>query len=469
MTSTEERIQRITERVLARQPKASSPPKPGTLAERMTHYRAPGISLAVIDQDELAWAKGFGLRDITANQPVETDTLFLAGSISKSVTAFGAMRLVDQGVLTLDEDVNTWLTTWRVPEQEGWQPRLTIRQLLSHTAGLTVHGFPGYSRDQPIPTISQILDGEPPANTRAVRVHGLPGARYQYSGGGTTIVQQTMVDATGTPFPTLMRELVLDPAGMLGSTFEHPLPEREHQRAATGYYPGPTPVPGDWHVYPEMAAAGLWTTPSDLARFGIAVRAALTGKSGALLAQPLAQTMITPVCPVKEFDTGDRLVTTGFFLWDNPEQRPGQFGHTGGDEGFSAELVLFRDAPVGAIVMMNADWDASAAIFRELLSAVAVEYGWEGYVQPPAEPADEARYAGVYQTVSGYRVQVEDGERLTVTVPGQQPVPLRHLRDRHYQADALPIEIEFRLDSAGQVDGLTIHQQGVEIRAARAV
>src|SRR6185436_9257568 len=142
---------------------------------------------------------------------VDPTTLFQAGSISKPVAAVAALRLVDAGRIDLDADVNDYLVSWKVPANEGWQPRVTLRHLLSHTGGLTVHGFPGYARGQAVPTLVQVLDGAKPANTAAVRDNAVPGTQSRYSGGGTTIVQQMLIDVMGKPFPALMRELVLDP------------------------------------------------------------------------------------------------------------------------------------------------------------------------------------------------------------------------------------------------------------------
>src|SRR5262249_27971513 len=188
-------------------------------------------------------------------------------------------------------DVNEQLRSWRVPANGDWQPIITLRQLLSHAAGVTVHGFPGYAVGIPVPTVPALLDGA--GNTPPVRVNLLPGLHFRYSGGGTTIVQQLLLDVTGDPYLDLMQRLVLDPVGMHDSTYEQPLPGRLQDRAASGHHRYGCRVSGRWHVYPEMAAAGLWTTPSDLARFAIEVQRALRGESRVLEART-AQLMLTP-------------------------------------------------------------------------------------------------------------------------------------------------------------------------------
>ena len=226
------------------------------LPDRLAETGAAALSLAVIRGGELAEARAWGLADVERALPATEATLFQAGSISKPVSCFAVLRLVARGELDLDRDVNEYLASWKVPPVDGWQPRLTLRRLMSHTAATTVHGFPGYDRSGPIPTVRQVLDGAPPANTAAVRVDGLPGSMWRYSGGGTTIVQLVLEDTTRTAFPELLHELVLEPAGMATATFEQPLPESRVSDAATGYYEPGKPVPGGWHVYPEMAAAG---------------------------------------------------------------------------------------------------------------------------------------------------------------------------------------------------------------------
>jgi CubicO group peptidase (beta-lactamase class C family) len=237
-----------------------------TIGERMKALDVNGLSLAVIRNYEIEWAKGYGFADAETRRPVTADTLFLAGSISKPVAAAGALTLVDQGKVKLDVDVNSYLKSWKVPENEFTnEQKVTLRRLLSHTAGLTVHGFPGYNSASAVPTVPQILDGVKPANTTAVRVDLVPGSTFRYSGGGYTVAQLMMTDVTGAPFPVFMQRAVLEKAGMRQSTFENPLPQRLTAVAALGYRGNGDAVPGGYHTYPEMAAAGLWTTASDLA------------------------------------------------------------------------------------------------------------------------------------------------------------------------------------------------------------
>src|SRR5713226_9994448 len=243
------------------------------LPQLMKLYNVPGLSIAVIDDYKIVWAKGYGVIETGSSKPVTPETLFQAGSISKPVAATGALYLAEHGKLVLDESVNEKLKTWKVPENDFTKnEKVTLRRLMSHTAGLTVHGFPGYNINDILPTLVQIFNGEKPANTAPIRVDILPGTKEVYSGGGITIEQQLMVDVTGKAFPALMRELVLDKVGMAGSSYEQPLPPARAAMTASGTYADGRVVHGRWHIYPEMAAAGLWTTPTDLSKFAIKLR-----------------------------------------------------------------------------------------------------------------------------------------------------------------------------------------------------
>src|SRR5947199_1476359 len=237
---------------------------------QMRRRHIPGLSLAVIQDGKIIRAKGYGVAEQGGERWVTASTLFQAGSISKSVAALGALRLVEQGKLALDEDVNAKLNTWKVPENSFTrEKKVTLRGILSHTAGLTVHGFPGYAVNGPVPSLVQVLDGAKPTNTAPIRVDILPGSKWRYSGGGYTVMQQMIIELTGKPFPRFMEDAVLGPLGMNESTYEQPLPADKAKLTATGHSRDRSPIKGRWHIYPEMAAAGLWTTASDLARFAI--------------------------------------------------------------------------------------------------------------------------------------------------------------------------------------------------------
>ncbi len=459
--SLAERIARVENGLLAPTTRRAETPTQNPIHDRMSLFNCPGVSVAVIENHEIAWAKGYGVKETGKPEPVTTKTLFQAGSISKPVAAMGVLCLVQQGKLNLDEDVNTYLTSWKVPSNGTWQPRITLRQLLSHTAGMTVHGFPGYPSDGPLPTVIQILDGERPANTSPIRVNILPGTQFRYSGGGTTIAQQVMVDVFGKPFPEIMRELVLDPLGMQDSTYEQPLPPERATVAATAHPGDSIPLSGKWHVYPEMAAAGLWTTASDLARFAIEIQLSLQGKSNKVLSMEMVEQMLTPQI--------EQHIGIGPFLEGSGDTA--RFGHGGADEGFVSDLKAHRTHGQGIVVMVNSNY--GWALISEIERTIATEFGWPDFLPSIPSRIDlDTRvfttYSGTYELRPGFMVVVTvDAGRLKYAPMGQSAMELFPTSDTSFLADAVDIEVTFVKSDSGAVEKLVIKQNGREMEAKR--
>ena len=339
-----------------------------TLPEVMERFGVPGMSVAVIRDFEVHWAKGYGVADVVAGLPVDTETLFQAASISKPVTAMAALTAVQDGLFSLDDDINSILRSWTLPGRgfTGEQP-VTPRLLFSHTAGLgDGHGFPGYAPEAPRPTPVQIFEGEAPSNVGPVELVRPPLTAMHYSGGGTTIMQLALTDARDEPFADLMRRTVLEPAGMTRSTFEHPLPPALDVNAARGHQGNGLPAGLDkWHAYAALAAAGLWTTPTDLARFAIEVQKASRGDPDRVLSRASAQEMLSPV--------GVGSYAVGFHI----EQR-GQgwyFSHAGGNWGFVCYLTAHRAKGYGVVVMTNSY--GGGTVYQEVLERVERAYGWD--------------------------------------------------------------------------------------------
>jgi CubicO group peptidase (beta-lactamase class C family) len=368
------------------------------IKEQLRNHHVSGLSLAVIQDGKIVKAKGYGVIDTNNKAPVTSSTLFQAGSVSKSVTALGALSLVEKGQLALDEDVNTKLTTWKVPENEFTkEKKVTLRGLLSHTVGLTVHGFRGYAVEEPKPTLVQVLNGEKPANSPPIRVDITPGSQWRYSGGGYTVMQQMLVDVTGMSFPQFMQNTVLTPLGMTSSTYEQPLPSDRAQLTATGYYSATKAVEGRWHIYPEMAAAGLWTTPSDLARFAIGIQQALAGASAPVISQALAKQMLT------NQKDNDGL---GVFLEGSGKAL--RFNHSGRDEGFDAVLVAYAETGQGAVIMINKNEDSPMT--SRILEMIAQTYHWPDYpIRPIYKPIPD-REPKVAALVKSVYQQAADGK-----------------------------------------------------------
>jgi CubicO group peptidase (beta-lactamase class C family) len=379
------RIRRVEDSLVPRVLIAGEAAPVRRLSDRMAHYRVPAVSVAVINGHEIEWAKAWGLADVASGRPATATTLFQAASISKPVAATAVLALVEEGKLELEADVNRYLTSWRMPDTSVTQgEKVTLRRLLTHTAGLTVHGFPGYARTERIPSAVEVLDGK--GNTDPVRISTKPGLLWRYSGGGYTVLQLLLTDVTGMPFHALLRERVLEPMGMTLSTYESPLPEARWPEAATGYRPDGAPVESSWHVYPEQAAAGLWTTPRDLARWGLAILAAHDGTEGGVLSPAMARQMLTPTL-------------NGYGLGPGMDPARRRFGHGGSNEGFRCFLVVFFDGR-GAAVMTNSDRGSELA--AEILGTLAAVYGWPEFL--PVEktvaavnPAGYAALAGTYR------------------------------------------------------------------------
>ena len=343
-----------------------------TIEERMKQWKVPGLSIAVVKDFKVEWARSYGVKDIETKEPVTTETLFQAGSISKPVAAMVALKRVQEGKIALDENINDKLQTWKLPDNEFTaKKKVTLANLLSHTGGLTVHGFPGYAVGERIPTLPQVLDGTEPANTAAVRVDMEPGTKFRYSGGGTTIAQLAIMDIEKKPYPQIAKETVLGPLNMTNSTYSQPLPDDWRKKTASGHRANGSLVEGKIHVYPEMAAAGLWTTPTDLAKFAIEVQLSYAGRSNKVLPKEMIEKMVTPFMED---------VALGFFI--DKRGNSVYFGHDGADEGFRALLMMHREKGYGAVIMANSD---NGQILGEVLRSVARAYAWDEYLPPVNE------------------------------------------------------------------------------------
>ncbi len=434
------------------------------LADRMAEFHVPGVSIAVINHYQVEWAKAYGMADSGTGATATPDTLFQAASMSKPVMALAALKLVEEKKLDLDRDVNEQLKSWKVPENSFTRDHaVDLRSLLSHTAGTTVHGFPGYKADAPLPTVPQILDGQKPANTQAVRVNKKPGQGFRYSGGGTTIVQQLLTDVTGQPFAELMRESVLAPLGMTASTYEQPLPEKLHQRASSAHDRDGKPIAGRWHVYPEQAAAGLWTTPSEMARYVIEIQLAHEGKSNKLLSRDMIEQMLT--------HQNGGTVGLGPFLFETGDQR--RFEHSGGNEGFACLYVGCLDRGQGAVVMTNAN--GGFRVTQEVMNAIAAAYEWPGYLRPEREgisldAATLDRYVGNYDfgLVGSAAIEKRDGKLFTKS----EVLPRLEVffeSPTVFFTDDPNIAGQFELDAEGRVTKIVVDASGQKVPGKKVV
>jgi CubicO group peptidase (beta-lactamase class C family) len=431
---------------------------PCSLSDRMVHFASPGASVAVIDEGRVAWERGFGMRTNGKAEPVGADTLFQAGSVSKAVFALGAMRLVQDGHITLDSDIQQYLTSWRIPANGGWTPHATLRQLLSHTAGVSVHGFAGYPATGPWPTLTQTLNGSPPANNFPVIVDLIPGLQFRYSGGGTTIAQAAVTDVLGRPLPDIMRELTFDRMALESTTFAQPLPLDLAARSATAHPWNGVPMPGRWRVHPEMAAAGLWTTAGDLARIGCAFLDSLHGDHSTLgLSLESSAAMLEPQLPT-DLQGGD-FVGLGWYCTGDGDAF--QCYHLGWNEGFVAGLWLYPALGQGAAVMINSNqgWP----LRDEIKEAIAREYDWQRATTKTVQQQLPTAVEGTYHTERGAACEVAiDGTRLTLRI-NKQPTLAFVLKEAGFVSSSVNASLQF-LPTMEAATTMVLNQEGKTFR-----
>jgi len=431
------------------------------LEDRMSYYRVPGVSIAVIYQHRIDWAKAYGIEEAGRSEPVTTHSLFQAASLSQPVAALAAFCFVDEGRINLDSDVNEFLSSWKLPENRiTRENKVTLRTLLSHCAGLIPHEFRGYSQSKPMPTLRQILDGQKPANSPAARVYAVPGTQYSYSELGYAILQQLLIDLEEKPFPQIMKESVFQPLGMERSTFECPLPPGVKEMAVTGHLRKGQPLEGKWSRYPEMAAAGLWTTPTDLALFLIDVMKTARGESWKIVSAELARAMLTPQINIQG---------CGFLIEDMGDNL---FLHMKGrNEGFECFMVAYPVKGEGVVVMTNSD--NGSYLIEEIMRGVSAAYEWPHF-QPEEktlyrlDSSVYAQYVGKYEINPEYVLDVaHEDYYLVITPTGQAPTRFFAQGLSVFFSTDPYIVIRFEKDDEGRVTGLIMRQRGQSTQAKK--
>lgn len=389
-----------------------------TLEDRMRHWQAPAVSIAVIDDMDIRWRGAFGV--LKEGEPTQVDihTLFQAASVSKPVAAVATAHLAYQDVLSLDADINSLLEGWQLPYGE-YTGKVTPGRILSHTAGLGVGGFEGYPSEDALPTLLQIIEGEEPANSPAVRIESRPGAGFQYSGGGYQVLQKALEDVTGRPFPEMMQDRIFNPLGMIRSGYA-PLDSVQKANAAHGHeLTGPIPHYAPIHV--ESAAGGLWTTPSDLAKLLIELMEAYHGRSDQILDSAAVRDLLRP----RFWDYGLGFKVLG-------EGRDLRFSHGGATRGWHSHFLAFPERGQGVVVMTNGTngW----VLYPEIERAVASALGWPilepDTLRPAAlEPELLEAYTGRYR-MNGLTVDIRrDTSHLTFAGAGLEWTLIPSRRD----------------------------------------
>lgn len=432
------------------------------IEKRMEETGIKGLSIAVIRNYQIEWARGYGWADMEENRKVNTETRFQAASISKSLNSMGVLKLAEQGKLDTEADINNYLRTWKFPyDSITKNKKINTLHLLSHTAGLSIHGFPGYDRSDTIPLVSQILDGENPANTKAVRSLFEPGIRLQYSGGGTTITQLMVSDITGRKYAEFMQEEVLKPLGMKNSSFGQP--PGDTNNLATGYYESGKPVKGKYHVYPEMAAAGLWTTPTDLAKYIIECQLASEGKSKKVLSQQMMQKRLTHYV-----DSSSGLGVSIIYKKGNK-----YFNHNGGNEAFLCTSFGSMQGGNGVVIMINGE---DFSVIRETLNSVARVYQWDGFYDPTFRklvnvPVDTLKqYSGNYLLMKDTITLKLSGNNLFIQQNGEPASGFKlYFSDNISFTMSEQPNANFRVlrNDVGNIDALELKQNGATLKLPR--
>lgn len=433
-----------------------------TLADRMKSNHINGVSIALIKDYKIEWAKGYGWADSAQQRPVTINTLFQAGSISKSLNGVGILKLVQEGKLTLDADINLYLKSWKFPyDSLSKGKKITIANLLSHTAGLTVHGFDGYEKGDTIPTLVQILNGEKPANSKAIRSMYQPSLRHQYSGGGTTISQLILQDITGQSYDTYMQNNVLNPIGMRNSFYTQPPPEGKENLLATGYYNDGKVVKGKYHIYPEQAAAGLWTNPTDLAKYIIETQLSLQGKSNKILSPETTRRRLTPYI--------DSAAALGVFIVKKGNEK--YFNHDGSDEGFVSAYFGSMENGNGAVVMANTDnW----SLLSEVINSLASVYHWKDFYTPKIKNVISVKndvlqsYVGNYKLYRNTFNVIMEKDGLVLKLDSKTKYKLYFTTETDFfMLEMAGSEVKFTKDKNNKIIGFDIDDKGNKMQAVK--
>ena len=389
--------------------------KGDNILDRMKLLKVKGLSIAVVKDYKIEWAKGYGFADENEKRMVTTTTLFEPGSISKSLNALGALKLVQENKMDLDKDINVYLKSWQFPyDSISKGKKITLANLLSHTSGIGVHGFLGYNRNSKIPSLLEILDGKVPSISPAIRSTIEPNVEYQYSGGGITISQLMIEDISKQPYHLFMQKNVLSPLGMTNSFYNQPPNNNKLKLLATGYDNDGNEIKGKFHVYPTQAAAGLWTTPTDLAKYMIDIQLSLKGKSNKVLNKSYA-----------ELHTNRFLQNADVTLGSFKQERNGEsyFFHDAGNDGFRGLYFGSIEGGNGIIVTVNSD---NGAIIYELLNSVANVYNWKGWDKPKnvktiaIDKSLYNNYKGLYEVDSTFIEITEEKDGLYYYAQGQK-------------------------------------------------
>lgn len=411
----------------------SSKTKKWTLKERMALLEVNAVSIAVIKDYKIEWIKAYGFADVSEKRLATTQTLFQAGSISKTINSLGILKLVQEGKLGLDDDINNYLKTWKFPYDEVSKgKKITIGNLLNHNAGLSVHGFGGYEKGTALPTTIQTLDGLKPSNSIAVRSIFEPGLKYQYSGGGTTISQLIIENTTGEKYVDYILKNVLNPLDMNNSSYSQPPAKDKQNLLATGYN-YEIEVKGKYNIYPELAAAGLWTNPTDLAKYVIETQLSLVGKSNKILSKEMSA----------------KRLGNDWGTFSDDFNGVKYFNHGGGTNGFVCHYIGSVEDGNGVVVMSNG---MNSQIIDEIVNSIASLNNWKNY---PLHPQKES-IALAIKKVS--KANIDKGIKLYKNLKKNKPNDYNFSNESELNVFGYALLKDEKIDSAIKILSLNVSE-----------
>lgn len=426
-------------------------PKRGfNLEERMRYHSVPGVSVAVVKDGRLLWSKAYGVRDNETKEELDVNTLLQAASISKAVTAIGVLKLIQDEKLDIDLNINQYLKSWKVPENEfTTKEKVTIRRALTHTAGLNLHGFDGYLQDSILPSAVEILNGE--GESRQVLVDEVPGSRWRYSGGGYIILQLLIEDLTGRDFEEYMNTEILKPFGMTNSVYQQPLDTSKYKNVSSGHGENGRVIEGKWRNFAEKGPGGLWTTPTDLAKLCLALQKIRAGKKSEVLSKSTVSSMLEKHSE-RNWGLGPLIQGTGDSII---------FRHDGRNNGYLADFVAFADQGIAAVVMTNAD--KGNRLKNEIMMAISDYYKWNFENPEIIDPIDLStkdfqKYLGVYDWIErpGYFIEVIiKDSKLNVIAPGFPDDILTPTDESNFIDVETAVRVKFKTAEDGAINGLT--------------
>jgi CubicO group peptidase (beta-lactamase class C family) len=433
------------------------------LADRMAFYKVPGVSVAALDAGRLEWTRAYGRRDLQVDAPLDEKTLFQAGGLTELVTAVLALRLVEDGAIGLDEDVRPRLKTWRFPaEFEPGPGGVTLRALLSQSAGLSDQILTGYGPDDALPSLAQILSGDKPAKNGPLWVPPRMSVRLRawLSEAGYVVVQQLLEDLTGRPFPALVAERIFKPLGLLRSFLGSGLTGDLRPEAAVGFLREGKPVPGGAARFPEEAAKGLWTTPSEYAAIVLDVLAAAENRPALILPPAAARRLLA--AQVENFGFG-------FFVEGRGDAI--LFRASGATRGFACAMVVYPAKGQGAVIMSNSD--NGDVLIEEILAGFSAAYDWPDFkpLEKPVlrlAPEAYAEFVGRFEVGPGYALDIRPEDYyLVITPTGQAPTKFYAEGQTLFYSTDPYIRIQFYRGAGGIVDSLVLWQKGFRLEARR--